>query len=174
MGAVDTGKTDSVDVYAKTHRLNHDEFSYNFNIQNDNDVAHAVFRVFLCPRRDNNGILFALKEAHWHCIELDKFWKKLSKGENKVSRKSSESAITVKDIPSFVSLMKDADEAVEKGGDLHYQEYIQTCGLPNRMLLPKGNKQGMEFTLAVPSLMLLEMMLNIWKKTIIEPMDTVV
>merc|ERR1719370_844670 len=146
---VDTSKTDSVDVHAKTHRLNHHDFSYNFNVQNDNDVAHAVFRVFLCPRHDNNGILLSLKEAHWHCIELDKFWKKLSKGENKVTRKSSESAVTVNDIPSFASLIESADKAVASGDELHNEEFTQTCGIPNRMLLPKGNSQGMEFTLAV-------------------------
>merc|ERR1711915_195283 len=117
--------------------------------QNDNDVAHAVFRVFICPRRDNNGILLSLSEVHWHCIEMDKFWKKLSKGENKVTRKSSESAVTVSDIPSFASLIKHADEAVESGSELHNEEFTQTCSLPNRMLLPKGNSHGMEFTLAV-------------------------
>merc|ERR1712212_179092 len=147
--AVDTGVNEAIHVKAKTHRLNHHDFSYNFNVQNDNDVAHAVFRVFLCPRRDNNGILFSLSEVHWHCIELDKFWKKLSKGENKITRKSSESSVTVKDIPTFSKLIKEADEAVSSGSDLHDEDLTQTCGIPNRMLLPKGNRQGMEFTLAV-------------------------
>merc|ERR550519_255556 len=147
--AVDSSDAKVVDASAKTHRLNHGDFSINFNVQNDNDVAHAVFRVFLCPRKDNNVIMFSLSEVHWHCIEMDKFWKKLSKGENKVSRKSTESSVTVKDIPSFASLIKEADEAVASGNDLHNEDFTQTCGIPSRMLLPKGKEQGMEFTLAV-------------------------
>merc|ERR1719423_563235 len=77
---------------------------------NDNGAdAHAVVRVFLCPRRDNNGIIFSFEEGRWHCIEMDKFWHKLTPGKNTFMRKSSESSVTIPDIPSFSQLMHDAD-----------------------------------------------------------------
>ena len=75
--AVDTSEAvDEVDVKAHVPRLNHHDFAYKFEIKNDNADAHAVIRVFLCPRKDNQGIVFSFDEGRWHCIEMDKFWHK--------------------------------------------------------------------------------------------------
>ena len=63
-----------VDVSAHLSRLNHKHFALNLDIQNDNDDSHAVVRVFLCPRSDNNGIINTFEEGRWNCIEMDKFW----------------------------------------------------------------------------------------------------
>ena len=67
---------DEVDVSAYVSRLNHRDFTFNFNIKNDNADSHAVIRVFLCPRRDSHGIIYSLEDAEgrWNCIEMDKFW----------------------------------------------------------------------------------------------------
>merc|ERR1712212_220478 len=147
--AVDSSElVNEVDVKARVPRLNHKPFAYNFHVHADHD-AHAVFRVFLCPRFDNTGVEFQMEEGRWHCIEMDKFWKHLSSGDNKVLRKSPEPSVTVSDIPSFSKLIPDADEAVETGHDLHLEEFTSSCGIPNRMLLPKGNEEGMEFNLIV-------------------------
>merc|ERR1711915_1117767 len=54
---------------------------------------------------DNNGEHFDFNNGTWHCIEMDKFWKKLAPGGNHVVRKSGDSAVTVPDVPSFQSLM---------------------------------------------------------------------
>lgn len=147
--ALDSAKTvEHVDVNAHVPRLNHNEFTYNINIQNDNAEAHAVIRIYLCPKYDNNGVEFTFEEQRWHCIEMDKFWKHLEAGENKVSRKSSDSSITTADIPSMEGLIEDAKNAIEKDQDLEHKT-IRSCGLPNRMLLPKGKAQGMKFSLVV-------------------------
>ena len=45
--------------------------------------------------------------------------------------------------------MADADAAVESGSDLHLEEFDRSCGIPNRMLLPKGSTSGTEFALVV-------------------------
>ena len=76
--AVDSSETlPPVDVRATVPRMNHEPFAYNFEITNDNAAeTHAVVRVYLCPRRDNNGIIFTFDEGRWHCIEMDKFWQK--------------------------------------------------------------------------------------------------
>ncbi|WP_432214996.1 hypothetical protein, partial [Salmonella enterica] len=50
-------------------------------------------------------------------------------------RKSSESAVTVPDVPSFQSLIDAADS-----GSVDLHEFERSCGIPNRMLLPKGKK----------------------------------
>merc|ERR1719341_203824 len=108
--------------------MNHKEFGYNFKIMNDNADSHAVVRVFLCPRKDNQGIVFSFDEGRWHCIEMDKFWHHLTGGENVISRKSSESSVTVPDIPSFSKLIHDADAAVANGAELH-NEHLPTSAV---------------------------------------------
>jgi len=148
--AVESSKSvGEVEVKAHVPRMNHKDFGYNFKITNDNADSHAVVRVFLCPRKDNQGIVFSFDEGRWHCIEMDKFWHHLTAGENVISRKSSESSVTVPDIPSFSKLIHDADAAVANGAELHNEAFAHQCGIPNRMLLPKGTHEGMEFALAV-------------------------
>jgi hypothetical protein len=74
--AVDSSESvNEVDVSATVSRLNHNDFTYKFEIKSDAE-EHAVVRVFLCPRRDSNGIIFTFEEGRWHCIEMDKFWTK--------------------------------------------------------------------------------------------------
>jgi len=148
--AVDTSDVvDMVDVKAVAPRLNHKAFSYNFHVKNDGDEKHSIVRVYLCPRKTNQGVLFSFDEGRWHCIEMDKFWHKLAAGDNEFSRSSSQSSVTVPDIQSFSTLMEKTDSAVKTGEELDSSAFSKQCGIPNRMLLPKGNKQGMEFMLAV-------------------------
>lgn len=74
--AVDSSESvEEVDVSADVPRLNHHDFTYKFDIKSDAE-EHAVVRVFLCPRRDNNEIVFTFEEGRWNCIEMDKFWTK--------------------------------------------------------------------------------------------------
>ncbi|XP_068211329.1 hemocyanin B chain-like [Palaemon carinicauda] len=132
-----------VDLKANVHRLNHNDFAFVADVNNNNGKeVVGTFRVYLCPEYDNNHEQFDFNNGSWHCIEMDKFWKKLSPGGNHVVRKSSDSAVTVPDVPSLQSLMDAADS-----GSFSMPEYERACGIPNRMLLPKGKKDGMEFAL---------------------------
>ena len=70
-------------------------------------------------------------------------------GQNKISRKSTESSVTVPDRMSYHDLVEKTDAAVESGSKLDLHEFERSCGIPNRMLLPKGKPQGMDFVLAV-------------------------
>ncbi|WP_370466981.1 hypothetical protein, partial [Salmonella enterica] len=45
-------------------------------------------------------------------------------------------------MPSFQSLIDAADS-----GSFSMPEFERSCGIPNRMLLPKGKKNGMDFAL---------------------------
>ncbi|XP_045113323.1 hemocyanin A chain-like [Portunus trituberculatus] len=148
--AADHSESSSVDISARVPRLNHKEFSYNFEINNNNDdEVEAAIRVYLCPEKDSHGIQFTWDEGRWHCIEMDKFWRKLSSGANMVVRKSSESSVTRPDSMSFKVLRQKADEAVAGGYDLNLEKYAEACGIPDRMLLPKGKANGMDFALMV-------------------------
>merc|ERR1712189_32075 len=62
--------------------------------------------------------------------------------------KSSELAVTVPDSTSFADLIEKADAAVSAGQESSGMEsFSRTCGIPDRLLLPKGNEQGLEFAL---------------------------
>nr|CCF55379.1 hemocyanin alpha subunit 1 [Atyopsis moluccensis] len=134
-----------VDLKAYISRLNHQDFSFVADISNNNGgPVLATLRIYLCPRRDNNGQIFTFDQGHWNCIEMDKFWKKLSPGKNHIVRKSSESSVTVPDVPHFQTLIDAADS-----GNFNMGEFESACGIPNRMLLPKGKEDGMEFALVL-------------------------
>jgi len=148
--AVDTSDVaDTMDVKAVGPRINHKDFSYNMHISNDNEATQSIIRVYLCPVTTNQGVTLTVDQGRWQCIEMDKFWKKLEHGANHIVRKSTESSMTSPDIPSFADLIRKADEAVQIGEELNTSAYTQQCGIPNRMLLPKGKKEGMEFYLEV-------------------------
>lgn len=52
-------------------------------------------------------------------------------------------------MPSFESLKHQTDVAIEGGHDLDLSEHYRSCGIPDRMLLPKGKTGGMDFELYV-------------------------
>ena len=64
-------------------------------------------------------------------------------GNNEIIRKSSESSITVPDVPTYKTLV----EMTENRQNL--EMYESATGIPNRLLLPKGNEEGVEFRLLV-------------------------
>ena len=64
----------------------------------------------------------------------------MNTGVNEINRKSSEASITVPDVPTFKTLTE-ANQNLER--------YTSATGIPNRLLLPKGNEEGVEFRLLV-------------------------
>ena len=73
----------------------------------------------------------------------------MAPGANTIVRHAADSSVTVPDVPSFHALIEAADAAVAAGEELHQEQYERACGIPNRLLLPKGTSEGMEFVLAV-------------------------
>ncbi|XP_066948824.1 hemocyanin-like [Macrobrachium rosenbergii] len=132
-----------VPVSAHVSRLNHKPFTYTVKVNAGHEET-ATVRVYICPRYDFSGIQYTYDEGRWTCIEMDKFWTKLSAGANQITRKSSESSVSIPDRKSFAHLIKEADEAVASGSELKHDS-IRGCGHPERLLLPKGKKDGMDF-----------------------------
>merc|ERR1712121_82018 len=145
----DTTEIPDVDISASVKRLNHKPFSFVLNINNDNGKeVTASGRLYLCPRRDNNGVAFHPNIGRWGCIEMDKFWVNLAPGANTIVRKSSESAVTVPDYPSFQSMIDKTEETLAAGAaSTTLEELSRTCGIPDRLLLPKGKEEGLEMVL---------------------------
>ncbi|XP_066969310.1 hemocyanin subunit-like [Macrobrachium rosenbergii] len=146
----DTESIEDVDIDTYVPRLDHKEFSYNIEINNEKDPdTLATIRIFAWPHEDNNGVDFSFDDGRWNAIELDRFWVKLSAGKNNIVCKSTDSAVTVHDVPSFKTLMEKTEAALSGGGDLDLHDFESATGLPNRFLLPKGNHNGMKFDLFV-------------------------
>lgn len=78
INAVDRStNVEDVEISANVNRLNHQDFKYNIIVNNNNEKdVLATIRIFLCPRADENGREFTWDEGRWHCIEMDKFWRK--------------------------------------------------------------------------------------------------
>ncbi|KAK7085610.1 hypothetical protein SK128_015961 [Halocaridina rubra] len=146
----DTPEIADVEISTIIPRLNHKEFSYHIAINNNNGVDKlATVRIFGWAHRDENGELFSFDEGRWAALELDKFWVKLHAGGNEFVRKSSEASVTVTDVPSFKTIMERTEAARSGGGDLDLHEFESATGMPNRFLIPKGQKNGMEFDLII-------------------------
>ena len=67
----------------------------------------------------------------------------MTTGDNQIVRKSSEASITVPDVPTYKTIHEktEASQSLEK--------YESATGIPNRLLLPKGNEKGVDFQLVV-------------------------
>lgn len=147
VGAVDdTEQIADVNLTAVIKRLNHKPFSYNLDILNErsSDVK-ATIRIYLCPVRDYNGVEYDAEYGRWTCIDLDKFWRVVKPGNNHFDRRDEDSSVTVPDIPSFKTLIEKADHAFEFNHDPYLADFKRSCGIPHRLLIPKGDVDGVEF-----------------------------
>ncbi|MPC25128.1 hemocyanin-like [Portunus trituberculatus] len=142
-----TDNVNDVAVHAIIPRLNHKPFGYNIHYKADHAETVTV-RVYLTPKYDNNGVRLPLEQNRWNSILLDTFWVNVEAGEHTYHRDAAQSNVAIPDRPAFEELMKKADEAVAGGSELS-EDYGQSCGHPQRLLLPKGNEKGLECWFAV-------------------------
>lgn len=90
-----------------------------------------------------------MDKQRWEFIELDKFAVKLTPGENSIVRKSSESSVTIPDPLSTRALRKLVDDSIAGSATFNMDKDHKHCGVPDRLLLPKGKVNGMKYTLFV-------------------------
>jgi len=142
-----TDNVDDVEVHATIPRLNHKPFHYNIHYHADHDEKVSV-RVYLTPVRDQNGVKMDIDVNRWGAVLIDSFWTEVKAGTHNVRRSSYDSTVTIPDRTCFSELIKKADAAVEKEEALSLT-VSRSCGHPHNLLLPKGNKEGLEFWLNV-------------------------
>ena len=71
----DSEKIDDVPLTAVVKRLNHKPFSWKMQVENNKGgPVIASARIFMCPRRDVNGVPYQPNTGRWGCIEMDKFY----------------------------------------------------------------------------------------------------
>ncbi|XP_063539441.1 arylphorin subunit alpha-like [Cydia strobilella] len=124
-------------------RLNHKPFTVTVDVKS-NVATDAMFKFFLGPKYDSNGYPLSIEDNWMNFIELDWFVHKLTVGQNKIERHSTDFALFKEDSVSVMDLLnyfKQGKVPVHMSEKFFYQ--------PQRMMLPKGTKGGFPFQLYV-------------------------
>ncbi|XP_068986396.1 hexamerin-like [Bombus flavifrons] len=125
-------------------RLNHKPFNFHITINSDKAMKAAI-RIFLGPKYSSHHRLYELPENLKYFYEIDNWILDLNAGLNKITRNSQECFFTINDQePSEVFYSK---LEASLYGDKTFNYYERIFGFPERLLLPKGKKEGMPFQL---------------------------
>nr|QCC26464.1 hemocyanin subunit type 1 [Pogonognathellus sp. AD-2013] len=144
----DTEGLPDVEIKARVQRLNHQPFAFKIHVDSAAEKTVTV-RLFIVPKKDWYEREIPIEENRWNVIELDKFTAKLTAGDNTILRKSSESSVSIPDHISTRALRKKVEAALAGTETLQVDKDLRHCGIPDRMLLPKGRENGMKYTLYV-------------------------
>nr|CAR85692.1 hemocyanin subunit type 1 precursor [Machilis germanica] len=140
--ALDDDKTVSdIEIKARVQRINHKPFTYHINVESDVE-RKVVVRTFIGPKYDWYHQEVPVNEKRWEMVELDKFLTHIPAGKSVIERLSTESTVTTPDYESFRSLVNRVDEALKGNKEFIIDEEFRHCGLPDRLLIPKGNEEG--------------------------------
>lgn len=132
-------------VLARFTHLQHLPFTYKIQVNNASPQQQmGTVRIFMAPKYDERGIDLLFNDQRLMFIELDKFIVTLKRGKNTISRKASDSSVTIPYERTFRSMQ----QRPESGADLDKFNFCG-CGWPDHMLIPKGTFEGMQAELFV-------------------------
>lgn len=128
-------------IKVSQERLNHKPFTYKLNVVSDK-ASDAVVRVFIGPKYETE---MELVENRENFFQVDQYMYKLKSGKNVIERKSSDFSFFVNDRTSHLTLYKQVMGALSGQGEFHFDNTEAHCGFPERLMLPKGSKNGVEY-----------------------------
>ncbi|XP_066999956.2 hexamerin [Anabrus simplex] len=134
-------------IVARQHRLTYKPFTYKVVVNSDKE-SNVMVRVFLGPKYDITGQEMDLDTRRRYMVELDRFPYKIISGKNEIVRNSHDSTVIAKDQTTYRKLMTKVESGLQ-GKTVHVDEFVNQCGFPERLLLPKGNKNGLPLTIFV-------------------------
>ena len=159
-----------LNVKVRQQRLNHKPFTYHITVNSDKNVK-AMVRVFLGPKYDSHGYEIDMTDNWMHFLHIDEWMldrelefldlcyqirvARITKvyvftvksGMNKIERSGHQSPFLYPDDISGPVYWNKIEKALESGEQLMYSQQIY--GFPDRLILPKGKKEGMAFKLFV-------------------------
>ncbi|CAF4884696.1 unnamed protein product [Pieris macdunnoughi] len=133
-------------VYARFTHLNHRDFQYTIEVENNSNASRGTVRIFISPTNDERQLSWALSDQRKMFIEMDRFVVPLNRGRNVITRRSSESTVTIPFEQTFRDL--GAQGSNPRNTDLASFNYCG-CGWPQHMLVPKGTESGTPYQLFV-------------------------
>ncbi|XP_014471247.1 PREDICTED: arylphorin subunit alpha-like [Dinoponera quadriceps] len=142
----DAKEAESTLIKIRQYRLNHKPFSFHFAINADKAMK-AVVRIFLGPKYDIHHKPMDFVENFKYFYEMDNFIVDLNAGANKIVRHSQDCYFTIPDPEPSEVFYKKVLNSLDGMESLPYVERLY--GFPERLLLPKGKKEGMPFTMFV-------------------------
>ena len=141
-------KTPEFVIKARQWRLNHVPFTVKMNVVSDHDVK-GIVRLYLGPKYDHLGHVVDVNENRENFVLLDTFPYEFKTGRNAVVRDSNHFTMYVKDRTPYHELYKWVMRAY-KGEEKFPLDMTEAhCGVPARLMLPKGKKGGMPYQLYV-------------------------
>lgn len=128
---------------ARQNRLNHLPFAYKLNVVSDK-AQKVLVKMFMGPKYDEYGHMFDINENRENFIELDFYHADLVAGKNVLTRNCHEFASFSPDRPTYFELFKNLMTSAEVAkNEVHHKSDHSLYNYPWRMLLPRGNKEGM-------------------------------
>ncbi|XP_035705957.1 phenoloxidase 2 isoform X2 [Folsomia candida] len=129
-------------IFARTTHLNHDAFTYTINVQNNGAARTGTIRIYLAPRFNEHGERLPMVQQRLLFFELDKFTTQLNPGVNAITRRSTQSNVTIPWDQSFRQLERSVQAPSA-------EQSACGCGWPQHMLIPRGNPSGQLYDLVV-------------------------
>lgn len=133
---------------ARQERLNHLPFDVKMEIDSDKSTD-AVVRIFLGPKFDSMRRKIKFDDNRVNFFEMDRFVYKLKTGRNTVTRNSREFWNTVEDRVTVNDIFKRLDICISGNEQCVVDFSRSRMGFPDRLVLPRGKRIGMEFYLYV-------------------------
>ncbi|XP_037953506.1 larval serum protein 2 [Teleopsis dalmanni] len=131
-------------IKARQFRLNHKPFEFQLDVTSDKE-QHAVVKIFIGPKYDENGKYIHLEDNYMNFVELDHFVVDLVAGSNVVKRNSIEFSWFVNDRTTYLELYQKVMDATHGEYKFPLNQVEAHCGVPQRLMIPKGKKGGMPY-----------------------------
>ncbi|XP_014276959.1 phenoloxidase 1 [Halyomorpha halys] len=125
-------------VFARFTHLQHRPFTYKIQVENNGGNKTGTCRIFIAPKFDERGLPMLFRDQKNLFVELDKFTVNLKGSKNTITRKSTESSVTI----PFEKTFRNLDQGRPADGDDLEQFNYCGCGWPQHMLICKGNAEG--------------------------------
>ena len=138
----------SFKVKIRQQRLNHKPFTYRISVKSDKS-EEAIVRVYLGPKFDEYGRVIEIDQNRMNFIELDVFKYQLQTGENRIERNSRQLYWFVPDRTTSRDLYQKVVDAIGNTEQFQLDSSEAFYGFPNRLLLPKGKREGQVFQVYV-------------------------
>lgn len=139
-------EAESYVIKARQYRLNHKPFSFHITINSAKNTKAAI-RIFLGPKYDTHSRLLNFAENIKFFYEIDNWILDLNAGINKITRNSKDAFFVCPDPEPSEVFYRKIEKALDGSETLKYSERLY--GFPERLLLPKGRKEGFPLQLFI-------------------------
>lgn len=128
-------------IKARQQRLNHKPFEFTLDVTADK-AQDAIVKVFIGPKHDEHGQFIPLEHNYQNFFELEHFKVHLEAGVNHIKRASGDFSFWVNDRTTYLELYQKLMDASNSDYKFKLDMSEAHCGVPNRMMLPRGKKGG--------------------------------